>query len=874
MNLKNRGVTMKTNTKELVLASILALSISQPVWAEEGVDQPFLAVENLKNKNGIAVIDASRIMGETKGILVEYPETEFLYATEGDASITINGFIGMNDTEMETRAISLDQATMTFAKANIEFKDSFTNVTNANVIGIKASGQSSVSFGNDSTLNVTGNSSFAITGVLLDNTCKLNVADNFVVTTINKGTGSTIGINAVGSGANVEAGNKFALEVWGNETAKGISGDSQGNYVKFGNEASIKVFSNNDSAVGVIFIEGGNLEALDKFSVHVHGVTEAIGLKVLEEGGFSVGENSTIAVESENGDAIGIHLEGECKFLAGKNVNIDVKSKNGTNDAYGIILDGHIEENEVNLNGGTIKAEKGNGEVGYALHMFNDNNTAEFNAGKYDIVGNILVEGEGTLRIDANGTSNIKGWMRQTDDSIIDLSLMENSKWEILGDSNVESIVNENSVIDMTADNKTFSKLMTKDLDGNNGKFIMDVDITKEHDNSDRIYVKYDFNGEQYIALNEINGRNPIGKQGDGIILATIGGGNGVFKALDGEGTLYWKQYELDHKATSDTSGHYTTDWYLKNIKIDEEKPTTTVDVILSANALNYHTWRNENDKLLKRMGELRLNGDKEVGAWFKVQGSKISRKGTFNFENKYQSYELGYDKKISETAERTRYQGVAFTYTDGNSSYKTGSGDNSSKSLSFYSTDIGAKGHYLDVVAKLSNMDNDFTVLDTNNKKISGDYNNTGVSISAEYGRKNTLQNGWYIEPQMQLTLGYFGGDNYTTSNGVKVDQSSINSAIGRLGFNIGKEVGKKSIVYAKANLLHEFGGDYDVIMREGQDKIKKSDSFNDTWFEYGIGAAFATSQTSYLYFDIERSTGSDFKKDWQWNVGARWSF
>lgn len=30
-------------------------------------------------------------------------------------------------------------------------------------------------------------------------------------------------------------------------------------------------------------------------------------------------------------------------------------------------------------------------------------------------------------------------------------------------------------------------------------------------------------------------------------------------------------------------------------------------------------------------------------------------------------------------------------------------------------------------------------------------------------------------IEPQAQFTLGYLGGDNYTASNGINVDQSGI---------------------------------------------------------------------------------------------------
>ena len=50
---------------------------------------------------------------------------------------------------------------------------------------------------------------------------------------------------------------------------------------------------------------------------------------------------------------------------------------------------------------------------------------------------------------------------------------------------------------------------------------------------------------------------------------------------------------------------------------------------------------------------------------------------------------------------------------------------------------------------------------------------------------------------------------------------------------------------------------------MTDSADRIKTSDNFNDTWFEYGIGAAFASGKSSYIYFDVERSAGSDFTKN-----------
>lgn len=126
-----------------------------------------------------------------------------------------------------------------------------------------------------------------------------------------------------------------------------------------------------------------------------------------------------------------------------------------------------------------------------------------------------------------------------------------------------------------------------------------------------------------------------------GTILASVNINNGTFTAVDGEGSLFWQRYELGQQASN--TGGYTTDWYLKEIEniSPAERPTTTVESVLAAGALNYYTWRSENDKLMQRMGELRHNGDDAKGVWFRVNGSKIGRSGSWGFENKYTAYEL-----------------------------------------------------------------------------------------------------------------------------------------------------------------------------------------------------------------------------------------
>lgn len=457
-------------------------------------------------------------------------------------------------------------------------------------------------------------------------------------------------------------------------------------------------------------------------------------------------------------------------------------------------------------------------------------------------------------------------------DSQSTLTMAKNSLWTLTGNSQLKSLQNEQSVIDMTGDNKAFSTLSVETLTGNGGTIIMDIDGSQV-DASDKIYVTGDFSGSQILSLKEINGLDSdpgIGQAAENTVLASVNG-SGTFTADDQEGTLYWQRYELGQKDSA-ASG-YTTDWYLKGIT-NLNLPTTSVEAIAASGTLAYHTWR-DHDQLLQRLGDLRQHGREEEGVWVRVKGGKLSRSDQFEFENKYTQYELGYDQKLKSTPAYTRYAGISFSYLDGDSSYSSGSGENKVKALNIYGTQIGAKGHYLDLVVKYSQLNNDFKVFDTSGNKITGDYEQNGLLISAEYGRKNNLKNNWYIEPQAQLTFGRLRGTDYTTSNGIRVGQDGIDSFVGRVGFNIGKDINEKTNIYLKANLMHEFSGGYNASMVDASGtKARLDRDFDDTWFEYGLGAAVQTGKNNYFYVDVERSAGSDYKKDWQWNVGGRWTF
>ena len=440
-------------------------------------------------------------------------------------------------------------------------------------------------------------------------------------------------------------------------------------------------------------------------------------------------------------------------------------------------------------------------------------------------------------------------------------------------DSNLTNLTLDNkALLDMThneySSGEFFQNIyITNNMSGTNATINMDIDASTNTNNSDRLFIAGTHTGNHYITLNNVNADgNTDGAAGT--VLVSVKDEQGNFFANDKEGSLYWNKYTLDMQDSA-TAG-YTKDWYLKKVEFIPSKPTTSVDAVDATQRLAFANWV-EDDKLMQRMGDLRHETNNEEGVWVRVKGGKYSGDG---FSNRHTMYQIGYDDVVKENEKLKRYQGVAFSYDDGKNSFNRGSGKLKAKSIGFYNTDLRNKGHYLDVVFKIYDADSDFTVFDSEGKKITGAFDNTGISLSAEYGRKKYLDEHWSIEPQAQLTLGYLGGARYTTSNGIHVSQSDPNSVLGRIGCNFMYDMDEKNTIYLKANWLHQFAGNYGVTLTNGNDSLRIDNHDHDTWFEYGLGFACMTGKNNHLYADVERSTGGSLRKNWQWNAGMFWTF
>ena len=568
-----------------------------------------------------------------------------------------------------------------------------------------------------------------------------------------------------------------------------------------------------------------------------------------------------------------INISGS-NYAISANKNTDIQLKSGQNlnilsDTWGIVsFDSTVNaqaDNAINIKG-TVWTSGGHITVG------KDSSTLQT-----VINGDLTAKNSGYITAFVNnagssftGNTTDAHWQdvntRDAGNKGIHLTLNDGSVWnDFDSDSTIQVLDTSKAKVDMQDDK--FKGLFIGTLKGDKSTFNMDIDAGTNTNNSDRLYIAGTHTGNHYITLNNVNvDGNTDGAAGT--VLVSVKDEQGNFFANDKEGSLYWNKYTLDMQDSA-TDG-YTKDWYLKKVEFIPSKPTTSVDAVDATQRLAFANWV-EDDKLMQRMGDLRHETNNEEGFWVRVKGGKYSGDG---FSNRHTMYQLGYDDVVKNTDKLKRYQGVAFSYDDGKNSFNRGSGKLKAKSIGFYSTDLRNKGHYLDLALKIYDADSDFTVFDSEGKKITGAFDNTGISLSAEYGRKKYLDEHWSIEPQAQLTLGYLGGARYTTSNGIHVSQSDPNSVLGRIGCNFMYDMDKKNTVYLKANWLHQFAGNYGVTLTNGNDSLCIDNHDHDTWFEYGLGFACMIGKNNHLYADVERSTGGSLRKNWQWNAGMFWTF
>ncbi len=275
-----------------------------------------------------------------------------------------------------------------------------------------------------------------------------------------------------------------------------------------------------------------------------------------------------------------------------------------------------------------------------------------------------------------------------------------------------------------------------------------------------------------------------------------------------------------------------------------------------------------ELNNLQKRLGDLRAAEPASSGIWARYEHNKLER-GSRSSLN-YNLFQVGYDRDFVN-ADGVIYRGAAFSYAKGTGDYEIGHGDLREGTLSLYQTGIRRNGNYYDIILKGGRLSNQYDLTQTANAS-SADYHTWGYSLSGEVGRRIRHTNGFYVEPQAELTLGRIRGADYTTTTGMKVAVEDQNIALARIGIAFGKELDNGNTYYAKASFYHDFGKGVSLTAadRDGNRIDYPVDTVRN-WGVLTIGGTVQAGDQCSLYGEVSKYVGP-LTNHVQFNGGARW--
>lgn len=291
-----------------------------------------------------------------------------------------------------------------------------------------------------------------------------------------------------------------------------------------------------------------------------------------------------------------------------------------------------------------------------------------------------------------------------------------------------------------------------------------------------------------------------------------------------------------------------------------------------SALAASMIQMKADTNDLQRRLGDVRLNSDKH-GVWGKYIGGKSKITDDAYVNQTYNMAQVGYDTLRGDWT-----VGGALLYGTSNNDYALGSGSGKTAGLAVYGAKQFKDGRYVDVIGKVNRLKNDFTVHNTLGTTLSGDYRNTGASLSVEYGKRNKKNNGFYIDPNAELTFSRLSGESFdartNTGSTVHIDSDAVNSVIGRIGVGIGKE-SKNSNVFLKAALAHEFSGKMNATYSMAGEPTTGSEvNLKDTWLDLELGGSWSVRPNTYIYGTFTKNFGATVDNSYRIDAGIRHNF
>ena len=283
--------------------------------------------------------------------------------------------------------------------------------------------------------------------------------------------------------------------------------------------------------------------------------------------------------------------------------------------------------------------------------------------------------------------------------------------------------------------------------------------------------------------------------------------------------------------------------------------------------------WSDTTNDLQRRLGDLRL-ATMHDGVWAKYIGGESKMTEGTDAHMRYNGVQIGYDHKVSNGWTL----GGALHYSTSSNSYGIGNGDSKIGGIGLYGTNQHDDGSYLDIIARVNRLSNTYKLYLVGKQQLNGDYHTFGTSFSVEYGKRIKKQHGFYMDPSVELIVGRLNGVSYDANivNGgsMHVKADAVNSAVGRLGFGLGRET-ETSNIFAKLALAHEFSSKVNTTYSApGNPTVHTELDLKDTWLDAEIGGSWSVRPSTYVYGTFTKNFGATIDNTWRIDAGVRHNF
>lgn len=302
--------------------------------------------------------------------------------------------------------------------------------------------------------------------------------------------------------------------------------------------------------------------------------------------------------------------------------------------------------------------------------------------------------------------------------------------------------------------------------------------------------------------------------------------------------------------------------------QLDQMNRTTNENALAVADtgSILFMQWRAETDDVMQRMGDVRSSG--KTGLWVRHYGGR-SEFGSSDYD--YLALQMGADRLVYDGDVKV-LAGAAFSYTDGDAKYSTGTSDAKSYAFTAYGELLTQSGSFLTAALKYGALRNEVEL----SKTIDGEFRADAWAFSVETGHRFALAKSFFVEPHVGLTYAKVNGDSFRVGDNASVKQDDFDSLVGGVGLTLGFSCpNDRGDVYLRLDQKYDFQGETSTGFYSNGREVNRFDKdLGGSWFEIGLGAKARLTESLTGYAEFETAHSGEVETPFRWNLGLRYTF